>query len=259
MNHTYPDKHHPVFFLINALNAIGIRADFTRDERTLGCWGMVFPDFNNRVLVWLIDNRWIHEAQKEDPAARYLLDNGNAIVCHAQRRDMERVGGVYLPLAVTPGFEPLKVKKTADCAFVGYIRDHDRTSLLARVGAKYKLNLAQGVFGKAATETYCSAHVGIHIPTRYSDPVAYDIPMRPYEIAACGIPLVTNALPELAELGFVNRQTCFTYEPYPGVSITDAVQCALSHPEIGEAGYQLVQEKHLYSHRAEQVKQWLTC
>ena len=57
MNHTYPDKWHPVYFLVDALAAIGIRADFARDERTLNCWGMVFPDFDDRVMIWLIDNR----------------------------------------------------------------------------------------------------------------------------------------------------------------------------------------------------------
>jgi len=254
----YPDRHHPCFFLVDALNAIGIRADFAKDERTLGCWGMVFPDFGNRVMVWLIDNRWSHEAAHEDPAARELLNRG-AIVAHAQRRDMERVGGMYLPLAASPGFEPLHMAKTADCAMVGYVRDESRARLLADIAAKFTLNLAQGVFGKQATETYCSAFCGVNIPTRYGDPAAYDIPMRVFEIAVCGVPLVTNNLPELEELGFINRQTCVTYDTTMGsLHIAGAVSYALEHSAIGQAGLQLIRDRHTYTHRARQVEQWLS-
>lgn len=251
----YPDKHHPVYFLQDALAAIGIQADFAKDARTFGCWGLVFPDFDNRVMVWLIDNRWEHEAKKEDPAARALLDLG-AIVAHAQKRDMERVGGLYLPLAASPGFEPMNVAKTADCAMVGYVRDEGRARLLADIGAKFTLNLAQNVFGKQATETYCSAHCGINIPTRYGDPAAYDIAMRPFEIAACGVPLVTNDLPELEELGFEDGETCIAYGE--NRSIIEAVYIALDNPHIGFNGRQLILERHTYRHRAEQVKLWLS-
>ena len=254
MSH-YPERHHPVFMLQDALQSIGIQAEFAKDDRTLGCWGMVFPDFDNRVMIWLIDNRWAHEAEKEDPAARELLERG-AIVAHAQRRDMERIGGYFLPLAASPGFEPVNVAKVADCAMVGYVRDEGRARLLADIGAKFRLNLAQNVFGKQATETYCSAHCGVNIPTRYGDPSAYDIAMRPYEIAACGVPLVTNDLPELEELGFVDKQTCVTYGA--NRSIIDAVRIALDNPRIGMNGRQLVIESHTYTHRAYQVKTWLS-
>lgn len=251
----YPDKHHPVYFLVDSLNAIGINAQFARDERTLDCWGMVFPDFDNRVLIWLIDNRWIHESVKEDPAAKELLKRG-ALVCHAQRRDMQRVGGRFLPLAASPGFEPKVMTKTADCAMVGYIRDEGRARVLSDIGKHFTLNVGQNAFGSQAVDLYNSAKCGVHIPTRYGDPQAYDIPMRPYEIAACGIPLVTNELPELEELGFIDCETCVTYGIHR--SVKDAIQLAINTPRIGNAGYALIQSRHLYSHRAETVKQWLS-
>jgi hypothetical protein len=251
----YPDRHHPVFFLLDALNVIGIKAEFAKDERTQGCWGMVFPDFDNRVLVWLIDNRWEHEAKKEDPAAKELLARG-AIVAHAQRRDMQRVGGQYLPLAVTPGFTPTYLEKVADCSHVGYVRDEGRARILADIGRHFTLNLAQNVFGRQASDTYCSSKCGIHVPTRYGHPNAYDIPMRPYEIAACAIPLVTNDLPELEELGLIDGETCVTYGAHR--TAIEAVRIARASPEIGEAGYKLVSARHEYWHRAEQVKTWLS-
>lgn len=253
MSH-YPERHHPVFMLQDALAAIGIQADFTKDERTLGCWGMVFPEFDNRVMVWLIDNRLPHEREREDPAAKTLLARG-ALVCHAQKSDMERVGGLWLPLAASPGFEPVAVTKTADAAFVGYVRDEGRARLLADVGAKFRLSVNQGLFGRQATEAYCGAHVGLNIPSHYGQPYCTDINMRVFEIAACGVPLVTNALPELEELGFVDQKTCVTYGRFP---LVDAVLYAKTYPEVSIAARQLILERHTYAHRAEQVKQWLS-
>ncbi len=252
----YPDRHHPIFFLQDSLKVIGIRADFAKDERTLGCWGMVFPDFNNRVMVWLIDNRWVHESVKEDPAARELLARG-AIVAHAQKPDMERVGGSWLPLAASPGFHPVNVGKTSDCCMVGYVRDEGRARLLADVGKHYSLSLNQGLFGKQAVEAYCGAKCGINIPTRYGDPQAYDSwNMRSPEIMACGIPLVTEYQPYLSELGLMDLDTYVSYGK--GRTITEAIALALAHPEIGPEGLKLIQEEHTYAHRAETVKQWLS-
>lgn len=259
MNTTYPDRHHPVFFLQDALNALGIRADFARDARTLGCWGLLFPDFDNRLLVWLIDNRIPHEQANEDPAARELLARG-AIVAHAQKPDAERVGGHWLPLAASPGFRPIATDKLCDVAMVGYVRDQGRMRMLSDVAAKFRLNVAQGVFGDAAVRVYCGAHVGLNVPSHYGTPYCYDINMRVFEIAACGVPLVTNNLAELAELGFIDAVNCYVYSE-GGFSITGAIQIALGKAEqfnVGQAGYELVQKRHLYSHRAEQVKQWLS-
>lgn len=264
MNHTYPPRHHPVFFLIDALNKLGIRADFAKDERTLDCWGMVFPDFDNRVMVYLIDNRLPHEAAKEDPAAKELLNRG-ALVCHAQRPDAERVGGHWLPLAASPGFEPVSVAKTSDVAFVGYIRDEGRARLLADVGHQFKLSVNQGLFGTQAVEAYNAAKVGLNIPSHYGQSCCYDINMRVFEIAACGVPLVTNDLPELRELGFLPGVTCSMYGKTDKdqmnfkFHVNGAIRYAMiHHPEIGEAGLQLIRDRHTYKHRAEQVERWLS-
>jgi hypothetical protein len=252
----YPDRHHPCYFLSDALAAIGVKNEVIRDERSLGCWALIFPDFDNRVMAYLIDNRWEHEAIKEDPAAKTLLAMG-ALVCHAQKPDMERVGGHWLPLAASPGFARVSVAKTADCAMVGYVRDEGRARLLADVGAKFTLNLAQGVFGKQAVETYCGAHVGINIPTRYGHPAAYDsMNMRLPEIAACEIPPVTSHEDYLEALGFEDMETCVTYGAHR--SIIEAVEIALDQPHIGFNAGQLIKERHTYRHRAEQVKQWLS-
>lgn len=253
MSH-YPDRHHPVFFLLDALNVIGIKAEFAKDERTLGCWGMVFPDFDHRVLVWLIDNRLPHEAAKEDPAARSLLELG-ALVCHAQKSDMERVGGRWLPLAASPGFEPMPVAKTYDCCFIGYIRDAGRCNALADIGARFRLDVQQGVFGDVAVEAYCCSKCGVNIPSHYGTGYDYDINMRCMEIPACGVPMVSKWLPEMEEVGFIDGVNYVSYGN--GRSILEAAQFAIENPEIGERGLQTVTDQHLYKHRAEQVIKWL--
>lgn len=257
---SYPDRHHPVFMLQDELIAMGIDARFAKDERTLDCWGLVFPDHDNRVFVWLIDNRLPHESVKEDPAAKDLLKRG-AIVAHAQRPDMERVGGHWLPLAASPGFDPVVTVKTSDCAMVGYIRDEGRARVLADIGKHFRLNLAQGVFGVRAVETYCSALCGVNIPSHFGTEYAYDSwNMRAPEIMACGVPLLTQYQPYLIDLGIIpgHNALCWT-------TVNDLLEClrvVVSHPEsasaIGREGRKLVQDRHTYKHRAMRVKQWLS-
>jgi hypothetical protein len=251
----YPSRHHPVYMLQDALAAIGIQVDFAKDDRTLGCWGMVFPEYDNRVMVWLIDNRLDHEKVREDPAAKELLSRG-AIVAHAQKRDMSRAGGTWLPLAASPGFSPVSVAKTSDVAFVGYVRDEGRARLLSDVGAKFKLSVNQGLFGRQATEAYCGARVGLNVVSHYGQPFAYDsMNMRCFEIPACGVPLVTSEDFYLAYQGFEDMKTCVTFGEKR--SIVEAVQLAMDNPHIGQAGLDLITRSHTYHERALTVKEWL--
>lgn len=251
MSH-YPDRHHPCFFLVDSLNAIGVNTEFAKDERTLGCWGMVFPEYDNRVMIWLIDNRLPHEMAKEDPAAKELLKRG-ALVCHAQKTDKQRVGGHWLPLAASPGFHPIDTPKTSDACFVGFVRDSGRARLLSDVRAKFSLSVNQGLFGRQATEAYCAAQVGLNVPSHYDTLYCTDVNMRVFEIAACGVPLVTNHLPELKELGFIDSETCVEYKNH----ICEAVLYAIDHPSIGKRGLELINGRHTYTHRALQVVEWL--
>lgn len=247
----YPDRWHPVFFLENALIELGATVLFARDERTLGCWGLIV---NGRVMVWLIDNRHEHERVKEDPAAKELLSRG-ALVCHAQKRDAERVGGEWLPLAVSPGYCFKPATAQYDVAFVGMVRDAQRAVLLADVASRYSLCVGEGVFGEHAVQMYREARAGLNIPTAYGTSVCYDVNMRCMEILATGTPLVTNHLPELTELGLTDGETCITYrQPH---QIVDAIEMAKLHPEIGFKGKRLAEERHLYKHRGELVLQWL--
>lgn len=252
----YPDRHHPIFMLQDALQAVGVAVEFAKDERTRDCWGMVFPDFNHRVMVWLIDNRHEHERAKEDPAAAALLAEG-ALVCHAQKPDYERVGGHWLPLAATPGFRPMPaLTKVHDAAFIGFLRDMQRVSRLADVAAMCNVTIAWGMFGHDAVRHYNAARVGVNVPTRWGMPNSYDSwNMRLPELAACGIVPVTPHEDYLAEGGWLDGQTCYTYGTHR--PIEDAVRLALDNPQVGSAAHELVMAKHTYAERAKQVMAWL--
>lgn len=249
MNFSYPDRHHPVYFLMDALEALGADVTFHRDSETQGCWGL---SVNGKLMVWFIDDRWPHERKEQELAD---LKAHGVLICNAQKPDADRTGGHWLPLAATPGFYPKPMKKLFDVGFVGYMRDEARLSMLSNVASRYTVSFIQGVFGEAALDTYCQSRVALNVPTRYGHPLAYDINMRVLECLATGIPTVTNALDDLGALGIVDGETAITYATPDAVF--DAIQNALEHPEVGEAGAALIQERHTYTHRAKQVLEWL--
>jgi glycosyltransferase involved in cell wall biosynthesis len=252
MNLSYPDKHHPVYFLQAELEKLGATVQFHRNSKTHNCWGL---EVNGRIMVWLIDNRWEHERQKEDAAAAALLSEG-ALVCHTQKQDAVRAGGVWLPLAATPGFYPKDMTRLFDVGFVGYVRDDARMTMLNNLASRFTVNYGFGLFGENALDTYCQSRAAVNIPTQYGHPLAYDVNMRVFECLATGIPVVTNDLPVLPELGMENGTTLFTYDTPD--AIFGAVQQALEHPEVGQAGADLIQARHTYAHRAQQVMEWLS-
>lgn len=253
----YPPRHHPVFFLQDALADLAVPTTFARDERTEGCWGLVFP--NGRIMVWLIDNRWPHEREKEDPAAARLLERG-ALVAHAQKPDYARVGGRWLPLAATPGYEYLPRPKTHDVAFVGVVRDAQRSTILTDVGAYARLYVGENVFGGDAVNAYRSAVLGLNVVTNYGHPDAYDSAnMRLYEVMATGTPVLTPYQPYLHDLGLQSGYNCFTY--HNANELVPLVKGIVSDPRLAEIvgmrGARLIQERHTYAHRARQVIKWL--
>lgn len=253
----YPERHHPVFFLQDALAAKGAAVEFARDARTEGCWGLIV---NGKPMVWLIDNRWPHERQHEDPAAARLLERG-AMVCCAQLKDAERVGGRWLPLAATPGYQmPAKPVATPfDVAFVGYVRDAARARLLADIRSRFTVSLGQGLFGDEALRIYYGARCSVNIPTRYGDENAYDVPMRVFEAAATGTSLITNTLQDLSLLGFRNGTHCLEYDSPE--TLLQCVHILVSDRgvalDMGLQAAALIAAKHTYAHRATQVLEWL--
>lgn len=253
----YPPGYHCSVFLCKALQELGADVKFD-DERLMKCEGLVV---NGKPVAWLLDNRIPHNRAWQDPAAIQMLKRGDVLVCHCQKSDAQRVGGYWLPLAVTPGYDRPggQVEKVYDAAFVGYLNDTERTAAMAQLSKTVDLHIAQGVFGAAAVQVYHQARVGLNMPSLYGTDVAYDLNMRLFEILATGTPLVTNANYDLNDLGIRSGVNCLTYQ-----GIADAerqIKILLKDKALGEAlaanAYELVMRKHTYQARAEQLLRWI--
>lgn len=253
----YPERHHPIFFLQDALCKLGVEAIYTnRDERTEGCYGLMV---NGKPVVWLIDNRWMHERAHEDPAAHRLLTRG-ALVCCAQKPDAKRTGGRWLPLAITPGYCPGPATKQWEVGFVGYVRDPARAEILKYLMRYFSAKVGEGVFGEEAVRIYQGSLLGVNIPTQYGNSLAYDSAnMRCFEILATGTPLITPYEDYLVELGLINGVNCYTYTNWRDIGdlVRGAVKSRLLANEVGVNGMNLAFKRHTYQERAKQVLEWL--
>ncbi len=252
----YPDRWHPCFFLEDALKTVGVDAQVIRNDETLNCWGL---KVDGKVMVWLIDNRHLHERATEDPAALELIKRGVLVTC-AQLPDADRVGAKWLPLAATPGYRFEPSTKIFDVGFVGYVRDNNRAEMLKLVASMFTTAFAQGCFGDSAVSNYWQSKVGLNVPTNWSEPNTYDSAnMRCFEILATGTPLVTSREKYLGDLGLIDNETCKTYDS-PG-EMLEAIEYLILNPEraleIGMAGMNLALAFHRYEIRAKQVIEWL--
>ena len=256
----YPEGYSHIDFLHDALIAIGEDVQRIADERTMNYQGLLVRGY---ALVWFLDNRLPHIAQHEDLLAMQLLARKTAIVFHAQKRDAERVGGYWLPLAITPYHDRVGSGEVEyDLAFVGYIRDKLRADVFEQLKSMgISVRIEQGVFPPLSNDIYASARAGLNVPTLYGHHVSYDVNMRVFEIPACNAILLTNYLPELLELGFEPGFNCLTYRSVDGIE--RAVQWmrdkknAHRLERIRNAGRALVLTRHTYTDRAYQVLNYI--
>lgn len=253
----YPPGYHCSVFLYNALKDLGAEVQFD-DERLLKCEGMVV---NGKPVAWLLDNRIPHNRAWQDPAAIEMLRRGDVLVCHCQKADAQRVGGYWLPLAVTPPYDKPKepVEKVYDVGFVGYLNDVERSAAMAQLCKVVDMYAAQGVFGEDAVKVYHQSKVGFNMPSLYNTDIAYDLNMRLFEVLATGTPLVTNHNPALHDLGIHSGVNCLTYQ---GVGDAERqIKILLKDRFLAEAlaanAYELVMTRHTYKARAEQLLRWV--
>lgn len=253
----YPPGYHCSVFLCKALQELGADVKFD-DERLLKCEGMVV---NGKPMAWLLDNRIPGNRAWQDPAAREMLKRGDVLVCHCQRTDAQRVGGYWLPLAVTPGYDrPTEpVDELCDVAFVGYLNDTERSTAMAQLAKVVELRTEQGVFGADAVRVYQQARVGFNMPSLYGTEFATDINMRVLEIMATGTPLVTNWLPDLDALGIRSGINCLTYQGIGDAErqIKILLKDRALATALAENAYNLMMSRHTYKARAEQVLRWI--
>lgn len=219
-----------------------------------------FPEKHlSKTTMWFIDSR--HNC---DPARRCPDDDTNAAkvaggggwIFQAQKQDWLRnlqagtMQAAWLPLAADPEvWKPdLEVTRMLDVAFGGNVWDGTRREILDRIAKVYSLGTFIGSPENLAS-AYSSAKVGFNISSFYGTPVAYDINMRVFEVLSCGVPLVTNDIPELAEVGIMADYHCLTYHNLE--EVLPKIQQAMSEPHLGERGREYILADGTYKHRME--------
>ncbi len=262
MSSSYPGGYHVVNFLGNALIEQGADVQYD-DERRLGQEGLTV---NGVPVVWFLDNRVPYNRERQDPACAELLRRKECIVLHCQAQDALRCGGEWLPIAATPRFAPPSepIEKTWNVGFVGYLNDEYRAGVFRGIKARFNLLHGLGVFYEEAAAVYHQAQVGVNVPSLYGTGYDTDINMRVFEVTATQTPLVTNYNPALSDIGFRSGVNCLTYRTER--ELHDCIQQLLDDPALAHSiavnGYNLVQQKHTFYHRAlwilNRVEQWQT-
>jgi hypothetical protein len=77
--------------------------------------------------------------------------------------------------------------------------------------------------------------------------------IKNYEVAASGCAPFFDAIPELAELGFVDGETAFVYSGFDELAERLRGTTAEELREVGRRAAQLARERHTWSHRVRQI------
>lgn len=221
-----------------------------------------FPEKHRaKSTMWFIDSR-----RNSDPAIRNpdddtqarVLTEGGGWVFQAQFNDWGRVvdKGImrasWLPLAADPDvWRPWPEVRCYDVVFCGNIWDSTRADLLVEIKDRWKLAHMLGEPKDLARE-YSRGRLGFNISSFYGTPWAYDVNMRVFEVMACGIPLVTNWVKDMALLGFQPGETHMEYLDPAGA--LQAIEWVLSWDQdkrdnMGALARQIIIDTHTYTRR----------
>lgn len=222
-----------------------------------------FPEKHRaKTAMWFIDSRRNCNPdlrKPDDDTNAQTLADGGGWVFQAQKEDWRRnietgvMRSTWLPLAADPNvWRPADMPKDFDVGFGGNVWDPWRQQMLDRIHAKgWKLGRWTGEPEDLALG-YNRARVGFNCSSFFNTPVAYDINMRVFEIMACGIPLVTNKLRAMDEIGL-----CAGWH-YMGYTNADMamtqIRLALvrgeeKRKEMGDRARKLILDGHTYTHR----------
>ena len=242
----------------------------------------IFP-FSKPMAVWQSDTH-IHDASYQ-----YRLEKARKadIVFCAQKRAVEEFkrDGIPNPIWLPHAFEPSAycdsdsiefvkgtvgtyqgtpkpynfLTKKYDVGFVGHVNSANRIEFLDRMFKEFpNFFWGQRLFNEAA-EIYSRSKIALNIS------MTDDINMRCFEVCGAGAFLLTNWLPTIEELGFIDGKTCALYK-----TIDEGIQKAryyIEHDEerqkIEQAGYEMVMASHTIDYRVdkilEEIKKFSLC
>lgn len=222
-----------------------------------------FPEKHlNKTAMWFIDSRHNCDPQRRQPdddTNAVKIQSGGGWVFQAQKRDWQRnvemgaYRSCWLPLAADPDvWTPLSgVDRIFEIGFGGNVWDGVRGQMLRRLSDEFVLLHATGK-PELLNHAYAQSKVGFNVSSFYGTPVCYDINMRVFEVMSCGLPLVTNDLPAMLELGMFDGHNCLTFksmEEAPSV-VRDCLHRTQSWRDaIGSRARGLILDGHTYQHR----------
>lgn len=182
----------------------------------------------HKICFWMIDYRRGKTLKNpNDEKTCRLLDMMGGWTFQAQLEDVIDCMNVgirnvsWLPLGADTDIwtnQP-PAEKVYDIGFAGNVWDGTRHAVLEELGRRYGTRL--GFHGHGAARMEVGAHLlrasrlGFNISSFYGEPIAYDVNMRVFETLACGIPLVTNWVPSLVNLGLHDAPFVRTYRNIP--------------------------------------------
>lgn len=233
----------------------------------------VDPSALRRLAFWFIDYRHNKhrpptERNPNDEGNARLIDVGGGWVFQAQMPDMRDCwsAGIrrcsYLPLAADPGtwIDHSDHAGVYDVAFIGNVWDPVRAGVLQSMvnsGLKCSFNTTGHVWKKAAAEFTGYAKLGFNISSFFGEKFAYDVNMRVFETLCCGVPLVTNWVPDLDKF-FLDAPFVITYRR--DYEVLPTIQAALSNETFlnsRHAAREWVLNNATYDLRAGQIIQAL--
>jgi spore maturation protein CgeB len=276
-------------YVVNALQSLGIESQILSQEEFYKAFSNKEYDFYfcvdsgeafsfdsidmtsehaKRIAFWFIDYRHNRLRSTRKPNdqenAKFLSDNG-AWIFQAQKKDVEdaKLEGVsrcsWLPVAADPNIwsNLPNTEKKFDIGFVGNIWDAARLHALQEI-QKAGFTLAFQGHGKAWKEDgarllrHCK--MGFNISSFYGTEVAYDINMRFFETLSCGVPLLTNSVPTLAEI--LKKNVSFVREYSNLQDIVFVARKTLVDKEFlssGEEARKWILNAHTYVHRVQEA------
>jgi len=227
--------------------------------------GLDFPEKHfPRVAMWFIDSRrnCTLRSPGDDEVAKKIADAGGWVF-QAQKRDWTRclyahdvVRGSWLPLGADVDiWKPYDLAQEFDVGFCGNIWDEERRQMLDSIKQSgLTLNHIVEMPEVAASEL-SRCRTGFNISSFFGSDIAFDVNMRVFEVLSCGLPLVTNALPELQEVGLLHGHNCYTYHTQAEalLHLHTLVGAPKMQKEIGDRGRKLILDGHTYLHRMQEA------
>jgi spore maturation protein CgeB len=225
-----------------------------------------------KVAFWFIDYRHNKDRETRKPTDRETvleLSRRGGFVFQSQSEDQEEMVSLeisksaWLPLAADPEIwrdsptDSQIEEKLYDIGFVGNVWDQGRAEILQTLlqvrGIKVGFpgaTIKERVWKEDAAKILRQSLVGFNVNSWFGTAQAYDVNMRVYETLSCGVPILTNEVPQLKKIFPENAPYLRTY--HDSQSLIRALPEIFNDQEFLHSGglaREAILNGHTYIHR----------